>query len=101
MWLIPAIVVFATFMFAHDSVAQCQTVYYAPASVTVARPVYAAPVTYLASPATVVYRPVYRRAAAAPVVYGRPAYAFWSPYGGPEVRVPGQPILNALRAIVP
>ncbi|MEZ6097716.1 MAG: hypothetical protein R3E01_01970 [Pirellulaceae bacterium] len=104
-WLIPTIVAFGVLVVASDATAQCGTAHYhRPAPVVVARPVYAAPVTtYYAPPATVVYRPatVYRPAVPGPVVYGRPAYTFWSPYGGPEVRVPGQPILNTLRTIVP
>jgi hypothetical protein len=96
------------------------TVYQAP--VTVYRP---APVVYPAAPVvaapTTVYRPVaapvpytaYRPVAApvpytayqpvaAPVAYpAAPAAVFWSPYGGTEVRVPGQPVRNLLRAIVP
>ena len=107
-----------------SAVAQCAVTYYAPAPVynSVARPVYATPVTtyyaptsynasasYYAPAPTVVYRAptqaYYPAAQAAvapvPVTYGRPVYTYYSPYGGAEVRVPGQPIMNTLRAIVP
>ena len=94
------------------------------APVVVARPVptlpaprvvYRAPVyptvPVVPSP-TIVYRPVvtgspvpYPPASpypAAPVVYpAAPATTFWTPYGGTEVRVPGQPVRNLLRAVVP
>jgi hypothetical protein len=76
------------------------TSYYAPAT-TVAAPTttyYAPATTTYYAPTTTYYAPGY----VAPVgVYGRPVSAFYSPYGGPEVRVAGQPLLNTLRAIVP
>jgi len=105
--LIPVFVPLAILMFSSEVFAQCGKVYYAPA--VAARPAYVAPATtYYAPPPNVAYRPaniVYRPAAptsvAAPVVYRLPVYRNYSPYGGPEVRVPGQPILNTLRAIVP
>jgi len=65
----------------------------APAPVTVYRP---APVTvYRPAPVTA-YRPVtvYRPA---PVVAYPPATVYYRP----EIRVPGQPVRNLLRAIVP
>lgn len=97
-------------VFASSATAQCVTTYYAPVPIVVGRPVYAAPVTSYYAPApsvahrpsTVVFRPVVPATVApVPAVYGRPIYHFYSPYGGSEIRVPGQPILNTLRAIVP
>src|SRR6056297_1233863 len=110
------LVTFGTLTFGSSAMAQYVTPYPASANVAVARPVYTPPVSAYYTPAPViayrpastVYRPAvgYRPPVAAPVgvaatTYGRPVYQFYSPYGGPEVRVPGQPILNAIRAIVP
>lgn len=115
--------VVASVLLTSSSVMAQHTTYYVPAPVVTAPPVYAAsPVvtTYRSAPVaapTVVYRPapvvtnhsspvVVNRPAVpvmtpAPVVVGRPAYSFYSPYGGPEVRVPGQPVRNFFRAIIP
>jgi hypothetical protein len=35
------------------------------------------------------------------VVTQRPVSVFYTPYGGTEIRVPGQPIRNFFRAIIP
>ncbi|QDV44071.1 hypothetical protein Enr13x_39320 [Stieleria neptunia] len=70
---------------------------YAPRyAAPVARPVFVPPVLY---PAPVVVRP-YAVAPVAPVVVPRPRYRFYTPYGGSEVRVPGRPVANTLRAII-
>lgn len=79
------------------------TVAYRPAPVVVN---YSAPVvTYravvpVASP-VVGYRAAVPVAAPAPIFVGRPAYSYYSPYGGREVRVPGQPVRNFVRTVVP
>ncbi|MDV6033402.1 MAG: hypothetical protein F9B45_25605 [Phycisphaera sp. RhM] len=65
-------------------------------AVPVARPVYVPPVVYPAP--VVVRRPVV--APVPPVVVPRPRYRFYTPYGGSEVRVPGRPVANTLRAII-
>lgn len=68
----------------------------APVPVTVYRPgVSAAPVP------TTVYRPAAVAVPAAVVVPAAPAVAFYSPLTGWEVRVPGQPVRNFFRAIIP
>lgn len=70
------------------------TSYYAPTPVRVYSPTYSSSV----------YTPVYSSSvytSPQPVIYGRPTYSYYTPYGGTEVRVPGQPIRNAIRAIVP
>ncbi|WP_182867704.1 hypothetical protein [Stieleria mannarensis] len=70
---------------------------YAPAyPVTVARPVVVPPIVY---PAPVVFAPAVV-APLPPVVAPRPRYYFYTPYGGTEVRVPGRPVANTLRAII-
>lgn len=68
-------------------------VVYAPTTTTVpvARYYSPTPVSY--------YSPVV--GGSAPIIYARPTYQFYSPYGGTEVRVPGQPILNTLRSVIP
>lgn len=97
----------AGLLIAAPAQAQCPVVtYYAPAPV-VAGPVYSsyyAPTAYYRPPAY--YPPVvtYRSTTAyyaPPVVAGRPVVGFYSPYGGPEIRVPGQPVRNLLRTIIP
>ncbi|MGE0760244.1 MAG: hypothetical protein AB7F89_18810 [Pirellulaceae bacterium] len=69
------------------------TVYMAPAPVMA----YRAVPTMVLPPVTVYRAPV----VTTPVIVGRPGYGYYSPYGGAEVRVPGQPLRNTLRAIVP
>lgn len=117
--LVSGLAVAAVLLFASSAMAQYST-YYVPAPVITARPVYvAAPVVTTYHPATVAAPTVVYRAApvvtyptapvvvsrpvitAPTVVVGRPAYSFYSPYGGPEIRVPGQPVRNFIRAIVP
>jgi len=83
------------------------TVHYAPAVVA------ARPTTVAVQPARVVQRVPVAAPSAAPVaapvatpvttlsVPARPVSVFYSPYGGTEVRVPGQPVRNVLRAVVP
>ena len=112
--LIATLVVLGALTFVPSASAQYVTYYSAP---TVVTRVYSAPVTTFYAPAQVVtyrsivspvYSPVmvYRAevpvvSVPAPVVYRRPVYAYYSGYGGLEVRVPGQPIRNTIRAIVP
>ncbi|QEF98369.1 hypothetical protein Mal15_24210 [Stieleria maiorica] len=70
---------------------------YAPGyPVAVARPVLVPPIVY---PAPVVLAPAVV-APLPPVVAPRPRYYFYTPYGGTEVRVPGRPVANTLRAII-
>lgn len=80
------------------------TARYATPSVTYGSPsYYAAPrySTYYA-PYTSSYRPYGYSTSAYVSPYGPTgAYSYFSPYGGTEVRVPGQPIRNVLRALVP
>lgn len=104
MLMVAALVMFAS------STAMAQW-YGVPTPVTVYSPVVApAPVTvYHPAPVTV-YRPApvvtYRPAVVpAPVAVYRPAPVVAYPpvtvYYRPEIRVPGQPVRNVLRAIVP
>lgn len=65
--------------------------YYAPTTAY-----YGAAPAYFAPPVTSYYAP-----AVAPVVVGRPVVPFYSGYGGAEIRVPGRPVANTLRTIIP
>ncbi|WP_425616046.1 hypothetical protein NA78x_005985 [Anatilimnocola sp. NA78] len=64
--------------------------YYAPAAPVNASPVYSS-----------YYAPAYAPAYAAPVVVGRPVVAGRTIYGTRQVYVPGQPVLNTVRAVTP
>ena len=86
------------------------TSYYAPTAVGARTAYYpAAPRAYAYYPSTAhsYSRPVttyYAPVATYPpttTYYAPAAVGFYSPYGGPEVRVPGQPVRNAIRTIVP
>lgn len=81
------------------------TTYYAPVRVvtyrSVVTPVYSNVTVYRAE-GPVLSAPVVTAVPVAPVVvYGRPVYSHVSRYGGLEVRVPGHPIRNAVRTVVP
>jgi hypothetical protein len=94
------------------AVAPVVTTYPAPVTV-VQRPVIAAdpsaPVVYrpamVLTVPTTVYRPAVSVAPVPTTVYRpipvAPAVTFYSPYTGWEVRVPGQPIRNFFRALIP
>lgn len=98
---IAACVLGASLWIAAPAAAQVPVVtYYVPAPVVAVRPVAPLPsyTTYYypsvpAYPAAAYYAP--------PAVVGRPAVSYYSPYGGLEVRVPGQPVRNFLRAVIP
>lgn len=83
------------------------TAYYPPTAVGVRTAYYPAPRAYAYYPSTAYAAPVtsyYAPVATYPPVttyYAPAAVGYYSPYGGAEVRVPGQPIRNTLRAIVP
>ncbi|MCC9604695.1 hypothetical protein LOC68_26725 [Blastopirellula sp. JC732] len=95
------LVAFGLLMIPAAAMAQTVTTYYygAPTPI-IYTPPSAVPVTRYYAPTPVrVYSPYY--GSPQPIIYGRPTYQFYSPYGGTEVRVPGQPVLNTLRTIVP
>ncbi|MCD0463437.1 hypothetical protein [Roseiconus lacunae] len=104
-----ALALLATFAIANETHAQyvtlrVPTVGVPAVGVPVAPAVY--PYTsyrygYAYAPAPViVQQPVIAPVMPVPVMR-RPAYMYYSPYGGTEVRVPGQPVANTLRAIIP
>lgn len=72
----------------------------APYAVPVIHPVYAPAMVY--RPPVVAARPfVPPVVPVTPVIVPRPAYHFYTPYGGSEIRVPGRPVANAFHALVP
>jgi len=73
------------------------------APVVVARPVSPRPLPVMTyrPPAVLAQPAVAPLPAPTPLVPVTPAYQFYTPYGGTEVRVPGQPIANFFRAITP
>ncbi|OYP37020.1 hypothetical protein CGZ80_06615 [Rhodopirellula sp. MGV] len=95
--------VLATFAVASEAHAQYVTLRAPTAVVPIAGPVVTPVYTYPT------YGYSYPRYAVPPVVVNRPVvttpvvtrpYGFYSNYGGYEVRVPGRPVANTLRALI-
>lgn len=95
--LIAGICLFAALAIGSTARAQYFGVYAPPVVYPVVRPVYVAPLVPTLYPAPVVVHRPY----VPPVIAPRRRYGFVTPYGGYEVRVPGRPIANTLRTIVP